>query len=29
MRHPLRRLFRAIPNGIPCLVIVFGLIGYL
>ena len=29
MRHPLRRLFRAIPNGIPCLVIVFGLFGYL
>lgn len=28
-RHPLRRLFRAIPNGIPCLVIVFGLFGYL
>ena len=29
MRHPLRRLFRAIPNGIPCLIIVFGLFGYL
>lgn len=29
MRHPLRRLLRAIPNGIPCLVIVFGLFGYL
>ena len=29
MRHPLRRLFKAIPNGIPCLVIVFGLFGYL
>lgn len=28
-RHPLRRLFRAIPSGIPCLVIVFGLFGYL
>ena len=28
-RPPLRRLFRAIPNGIPCLVIVFGLFGYL
>ena len=28
-RHSLRRLFRAIPNGIPCLVIVFGLFGYL
>ena len=28
-RHPLRRLFKAIPNGIPCLVIVFGLFGYL
>ena len=29
MRHPLRRLFRVIPSGIPCLVIVFGLFGYL
>ena len=28
-RHSLCRLFRAIPNGIPCLVIVFGLFGYL
>ena len=28
-RHPLRRLFKAIPSGIPCLVIVFGLFGYL
>ena len=28
-RHILRRLFRAIPSGIPCLVIVFGLFGYL
>ena len=28
-RHPLRRLFRAIPSGIPCLIIVFGLFGYL
>ena len=29
MRHPLRRLLRVIPSGIPCLVIVFGLFGYL
>ena len=28
-RHLLRRCIRAIPNGIPCLVIVFGLFGYL
>ena len=28
-RHILRRLFRTIPSGIPCLVIVFGLFGYL
>ena len=28
-RHILRRLFRAIPSGLPCLVIVFGLFGYL
>ncbi|MBR4996712.1 MAG: hypothetical protein IKY84_02425 [Bacteroidaceae bacterium] len=28
-RHFVRRLFRAIPSGITCLVIVFGLFGYL
>ena len=28
-KHILRRFFSAIPNGIPCLVIVFGLFGYL
>ena len=29
LRYLLRRLLRVIPNGIPCLVIVFGLFGYL